>query len=209
MVNGYRLAREKSPLGSPGKLALGGNGWIFGYDNDYVNHHFYGVTIETWNKAKDAWFSAENYRVISECQIYDHSEFAEKTEAMCDAITGRGANKENEMLPWLIEHGFILCRNHILTANFPVFHKDVFAQICDMLKPITEIIATCMVEISDKAENILKNHVPATVRTRCGDIAKIHHRLDVAAFLLENLISNRKLTLPTEKTPLCVWGVRV
>ena len=46
-INGYILARKKSPLGNPNTLALGCHGWIFGYDNDYANHHFYGVTMET------------------------------------------------------------------------------------------------------------------------------------------------------------------
>lgn len=74
-VKGYILAGEKSLLRNPNKLALGCHGWIFGYDNDYANHHFHGVTMETWNKSGTAWFSAENYRVIKQAQIYDHYDF--------------------------------------------------------------------------------------------------------------------------------------
>lgn len=50
---------------------------------------------------------------------------------------------------------------------------------------------------------------PATLKSQCGDIAKLHHRLDVAAFLLENLINENKLIVPNERVPLCVWGVKM
>ena len=66
-----------------------------------------------------------------------------------------------------------------------------------------------MLAVSDAAERVLKEHVPAALKAQCGDIAKIHHRLDAAAFLMEAWIADGKLTLPSEKTPLCVWGVRM
>ena len=61
---------------------------------------------------------------------------------------------------------------------------------------------------SDKAEKILAEHAPASLKEQCGDIAKIHHRLDVAALLIEELIKENKLIVPNEKTPLCIWGVK-
>jgi len=66
-----------------------------------------------------------------------------------------------------------------------------------------------MIMISDKAEKRLTEHAPAAVKDQCGDVAKIHYRLDVAAFLMEKLIEDKKLTVPTEQVPLCVWGVRM
>ena len=77
----FLKAKRTDPLGIPNKLALGGNGWIFGYDNDYVNHHFNGVAGEAWNKSGTACFSAENYKVIEKAQIYDHYDFVNKAEA--------------------------------------------------------------------------------------------------------------------------------
>ena len=65
-----------------------------------------------------------------------------------------------------------------------------------------------MIDISDKAEKILAEHAPVALKDQCGDIAKIHHRLDVAAFLMEELIKENKLIVPNEKTPLCIWGVK-
>ncbi len=205
---GYLLAREKSPLGAPNKLALGGNGWIFGYDNDYVNHHFNGVAGESWNKSNTAWFSVENYKIINKVQLYKHYDMINKAEAMCDAILGNDANKENPALPWLIENKFIICENNKLSANFIVFEHDIFEKVTCILSDIIEEVANCMIDISNQAEKILAEHAPASLKEQCGDIAKIHHRLDVAAFLLEELIKENKLIVPNEKIPLCIWGVR-
>lgn len=207
-VKGYQLARQKSPLGEPKALGLGGYGWVFGYDNDYANHHFHGVTMETWNRDGMAWFSAENYRVIKQAQLYDHYDFYNKTEAVCDAILNREPDRSNPMLPWLMEQNFICCNNNVLSANFPVFDKSAFEDVCQLLSDVIKEIVDCMIGISDKAEKILSEHAPNSVRDQCGDIAKIHHRLDVAAFLLENMIENKMLTVPDEKVPLCMWGVR-
>ena len=207
-VKSYILARKKSPHGNPNSLPLGCNGWIFGYDNDYANHHFHGVTMETWNKNGTAWYSAENYRVIKSAQMYDHYDFRNKSEALCDAILEKDANKDNPALPWLIENKFILCENNKVSANFIVFDRDIFDKVTCILSDIIEEVANCMIDISNKAEKILAEHAPASLKEQCGDIAKIHHRLDVAAFLIEELIKENKLIVPNIKTPLCVWGVK-
>ncbi len=207
-VKGYILARKKSPIGNPNQLPLGCRGWIFGYDNDYANHHFHGVTMENWNKSETAWFSAENYKVIERAQLWEHRDFRNKSEAMCDAILGREVNEENPTIPWLIEHKFISCKDNKLSANFPVFDNDGVEKLSSMLGEVSEEVANCMIDISNKAEKILAEHAPASVKDQCGEIAKIHHRLDVTAFLLEYLVEQKKLIVPNEEMPLCVWGVR-
>lgn len=208
MVEGWTAAGEHSPLGKAPKLPLGGYGWVFGYDNNYENHHFKGISMRTENKDGTAWFSAENYRVIVRYQLYSHEHFDKKAEAMCDAVLGKPADTENEMLPELIENGFILCKDGILSANFPVFKKPVFDKLPRLLRPIVEMVSECMIEISEKAASILAEHAPASVRSQCADIAKIHHRLDVMAFLFEKMVENRKLMVPKEKTNLCIFGVK-
>ena len=208
MVNAFQKAKEKSPLGKMPKLALGGNGWIFGCDNDYVNYHFHGVTMETWNVAGTAWFSAENYSVIERCQRYSHNNFGERAEAMCAAVLNGEADRDSEVLPELIEKRFVTCTDGELSANFPVFSAETYKKVQALVAPITELVCDCMIAISDKAEKMLTEHAPAAVKSQCGDVAKIHHRLDVAAFLMEKMIEDRKLTVPTEQVPLAVWGVR-
>ena len=89
-----------------------------------------------------------------------------------------------------------------------MFRKEVFEKLSETLEPIAQQVADCMIQISRLAEKILAEHTPPSVREQCAPIAKIYHRLDVAAFLLEALIEDGSLTLPAEKTPLCIWGVR-
>ena len=59
-----------------------------------------------------------------------------------------------------------------------------------------------MIDISNQAAKILAEHTPALLKEQCGDIAKIHHRIDVAAFLMEKLIKENKLTVPHDKKPI-------
>ena len=86
---------------------------------------------------------------------------------MCDAVLERAEAGENEEQSWLVENGFVLCKDGILSANFPVFRSDVFAEVCALLAPISETAAVCMLEISDEAERVLKEHVPSTVKSKC------------------------------------------
>lgn len=209
MVKGYEKADGKSPIGPPQELAFGSKGWIFGYDNDLVNHHFNGVTMESWNKAKTAWFSAENYRAVEKCQLLSHSNFEKMIEVVCDGILGNPPDKENPRLPDLIEEGIVSSKDGVLSANFPVFSQEVFEEICRLLTPVSEAVADCMIVISDQAEKMLAEHTPVALKDVCADIAKIHHRLDVTAFLMEELIASGKLVVPDVKTPLCIWGVRI
>ena len=88
------------------------------------------------------------------------------------------------------------------------FKRDIFDEVTCILSDIIEDVANCMIDISDKAEKILAEHAPASLKGQCGDIAKIHHRLDVAAFLMEELIKENKLIVANEKASLCIWGVK-
>lgn len=208
MVQGYSLARDKSPIGNAPKLPLGSYGWIWGHDNNYKNLRFLGVCMEVWNKECSAWFSAENYSIIERAQRFEHTQFSKKAEAMCDAILERTPDKDNETLPWLIENKFISSDGERLKANFPVFDTDSYNKVCEIIKDMSEIVADCMIKISNQAADILSEHAPKSVKDQCGVIAKIHHRMAVAAILMENLIENKRLLIPDEKIPLCVWGVR-
>lgn len=207
-VNGFGRSNYLSPYGDGRELPLGGHGWIWGHDNDYKNSHFQGITMHTPNSAGTAWFSSENYKVILSCQLYDHSYFSQRAEAVCDAILEKEADKNNPTLPWLIERRFIFSENGKLTANFPVFTESAYDRILDYLEPATARVADCMIDISDRATKILEKSAPAAVKEQCATIAKIHHCLDVAAIILERLIADGKLYLPKEETPLCMWGVK-
>ena len=211
MVRGFELTTDISPYGEPRPLKLGGNGWIYGHDNDYAHMRYMGVSMHTENNEGTAWFSAENYNVIRSCQYYDHWMFVEKTAAMCDAILENKADERNPSLPYLLDsaNNFISCQGGRLSANFPVFTEEVYNKLTEeILAPVYRKIAEMMIKISDLCTEIMKDHAPASVRDQCATIAKIHHRLDVGAILLEKLIADGSLTLPKEKVPLCIFGVK-
>lgn len=52
-------------------LSNGSYGFVFGYDNDYQNHHFHGLYGHCENHDHTAYFSVENYRIIEKCQLWE------------------------------------------------------------------------------------------------------------------------------------------
>ncbi len=208
LMNGNSRAGELAPISPPQKLPLGGEGWLYGIDNNFENIKFCGIAGHANNAANTARFSAVNYCVLSSAQHFEHRNFLAKIEGMCDAILEKAPDPANETLPYLIENGFIRSNAGKLSANFPVFSQDVFDTLTALLSPISEMVAKSMVEISNKAEPILAATAPSRLRGQCKDLTKIIHRLDIAAYIMEALIEAGRLTVPTEKTPLCIYGVR-
>ncbi len=211
LYRGYGMSCYKSPTSDPPALPLGGNGFLFGYDNDYENHHFCGITGHTSNRERTAWFAAMNYRVAISCQRYDHFRFREKGTVMCDAILGRPSKEDPEVIAMLIRDHMIESRDGVLHPLFPVFTEESIWQLEEMMIPLRDKIGDFMISISDKAEALLRQYVPGDLTaTLCGvsDIAKIHHRLDVMAFVLEAMVGRGLLTVPEKPTNLTIYGVK-
>lgn len=206
MMQGYYLANETSPMGEPKKWPLGGCGFLHGLDNNYTYRHFNDICTD---KNAAAWFTAVNYTVIEPCQRYLYEKFDRRTEAMCAAIRGEKADERNDTIPELIAGGFIRCTDGVLKARFPVFDESTFSAVTALLKGMIERVSALMIEISDMGEKLLREYVPDSVKDQCGDIAKIYHRLNTMAFLMESLVSDGKLTVPHEPTPLGVYGVKI
>ena len=206
MMQGYYLANETSPMGEPKKWPLGGCGFLHGLDNNYTYRHFSDICTD---KNAAAWFTAVNYTVIEPCQKYLYEKFDRRTEAMCAAMRGEKADERNDTIPELIAGGFIRCTDGVLKARFPVFDESTFSVVTALLKGMIERVSALMIEISDMGEKLLREYVPDSVKDQCGDIAKIHHRLNTMAFLMESLVADGKLTVPHEPTPLGVYGVKV
>ncbi len=207
-MNGCEKAHILSPIGQPQKLELGGNGWVYGFDNNYKNVKFCGIAGKANNAANTAYFSAENYCALLDVQNFVHRNFEAKIEGMCDAILEKSPNLSNETLPDLIENNFIISKDNKLSANFPVFEQKVFDELLELLMPVSDMVAECMIKVSDKGEAMLSATVPSHLRGQCKDIAKIEPRLNTAAYLMESLIEMGVLTMPKEKIPLCVYGVK-
>ncbi len=209
MVNAFQKAKEKSPLGEMPKLALGGNGWIFGNDNDYKYYHFTGICMHTQPEDDDrAWFSAENYSVIKSCQHYSHLNFRDRMRLMISAIFNEEISGNNPALAESLKNGEISAIDGRLVANFPVFTSESYEKLLELLAPASRIVCDCMIEISERAAKILESHVPASVRSQCDAIAKIHHRLDVMALLIEDMVDSGTLIVPDHRVPLCIFAVK-
>ena len=100
-------------------------------------------------------------------------------------------------------------RTEAMCAAILVFDESTFSAVTALLKGMTEKVSALMIETSDMGEKLLREYVPDSVKDQCGDIAKIYHRLNTMAFLMESLVADGKLTVPHEPTPLGVYGVKV
>ncbi len=160
-----------------------------------------------------SWFSAENYRAIVNCQLWDHWRFTEKSRLMVRAIDEKCADdlseNEQEQLEILIDGGFITVDGGVMKIKFPVFSEDAYNKLTEnLLKPAIEKVAAMMTDVSDICEKILVAHAPASVRDQCGAVAKINHRPESGAILLEELIARGNLALPAGEVPMCTFGVK-
>ncbi len=209
LLEGWSLAGKRSPLGEAKPLKLGGNGWLFGYDNDYKNGHFLGITMHSEPEDDSrAWFSAENYLALKDCGVWSHSRFADRVKLTVKAIMGDPVDDRNPALASSLANGDISCIDGCLKANFAVFSEDSLAAICRLLAPVSELVCEAMLDYAAKAAELLASHVPAAVRSQCDDIVKIHCRMDVMALLLEELLASGLLAKPTARVPAMMFGVR-
>lgn len=202
-----KLGKEK--YGSYPPLSNGSYGFVFGYDNEYVNHHFHGIYGRCNDPENHSWFSVENYRILEKCQHFIPYKWNKTIQAMNDAILQKPADEENEQIIELIHNNFISCKDGILYANFPVFESSVFdITLKELLAPLTDIAADCMEKTCDIAADTLKDYVPVKLKDKVGQLTHIHHQMDVMAFIVETMVEREQLTVPEEKANLCIFGVK-
>lgn len=199
------LGREK--YGEYPPLSNGSFGFVYGYDNDYANHHFNGIYGHCENDEKTAWVSVENYRIIEACQNWQPHKWEDTMRAMTDATLFKKADENNEQLIRLINEGVISSDNGKLSPNFPVFTEEVFHQIQEVLAPMTCEACSCMAHICDIAEEMLKDYVPKALKDRCGQLARINYQMDVMALIMETMVGNGQLSIPDKEVNLCMFGV--
>lgn len=190
-------------------LSNGSCGFVFGYDNDYQNHHFHGIYGHCENKDHTAYFSVENYQMIAACQLWEPGNWDQSVEAMCDAILEKPADPNNDMLIKLIRQGFISSHNGKLSAEFPVFPADMFdSTIWQLLKPLAEDVCDCILKICDIAGKSLKNFIPKFLLEQGRQLAFIHYQMESIAFIMETMAERNWLILPDNHEKLCVFGVK-
>ena len=202
-------SKGRERFGDYPPLSNGSYGFVFGYDNDYQNHHFHGIYGYCENNDHTAYFSAENYRVIEKCQFWEPVNWNLSVQAMCDAILEKAADPNNEMLIKLIDEGFISSHDGKLSAEFPVFSSDMMDNtIWQILKPLAEDVCGCMSNVCDLAAQTLKKFIPKALLNQSDQLAFIHHQMDVMAFIIETMVERNWLVIPEENEKLCLFGVK-
>ena len=201
------IGRER--FGDYPLLSNGSYGFVFGYDNDYQNHHFHGLYGHCENSDHTAYFSAENYRFLGESQFWKPVNWNESVEAMCDAILEKSADPDSDMLIKQIRDGFIASRDGKLSAEFPVFSSDMLdGTIWPILKPLAEEVCECMIQVCDLAAQTLRDFIPKALVEQGEQLASIHHQMDVMALIMETMVERNWLAMPKGNEKLCVFGVK-
>lgn len=195
-------------FGSYPLLSNGVHGFIFGYDTDYLNHHFNGIYGCCKSGDIPAWFSAVNYRFIEHVQKWQSGPNWEKSiGALLDAALFKNADVNNDEIVRYISEGYISSADGKLSPNFPVFTKGVFGQVEKLLATCIDIAVDYLVKICDIAADTLKDYVPKALKDKCAQLAYIHHQADGIAFIAETMAANGSLVIPAAKTNLCMFGV--
>jgi len=131
----------------------------------------------------------------------------DRARVMKDAILQNKADETNELLPVMIEEGYVYCENGIVYPNFCVFDKENYKAICELLLPISKYTKSYMEQIFEKAAIELVKVTPNFVKDQCKNIAQLHYSSGVMGFVVNELIGNGSLTVPKEKTNLAIWGI--
>ena len=209
-VNAFWKAKQAAPYGAAKPLSLGGNGFIWGHDNDYKSLRLHGVSLKCPSNDGKCWFSTVNYNVFRECGIWDHAHWKDNYALTLAAI-------ENKQLPSVPEEsvnaalieGFVKLENGVLAPSFPVFDQTVYDRITGILEPVIANVCKAILGYSEKASDLLADHCPTSVKDQCRTIAAINYRLDAVGALFETLVEKGQITVPNEKKPLGIWGVRI
>jgi len=94
-----------------------------------------------------------------------------------------------------------------LSPNFPVFSENVMEEVKDILAPVSHDVCECMEQICGIAAETLKDYVPKALKDKCGQLAWIHHQMDVMAFIVETMVAREQLMIPAGKANPCMFGV--
>lgn len=209
-VNAFLKANKEAPYGDVKPLPLGGNGFIWGHDNDYKSVRFLGVSLKCTADDGKCWFSTSNYKVFSKCGVWSHAHWMDNYALTVAAIDKKPLpDVPEKVLKEALAEGFIKLEKGIPTPNFPVFEQAVYDRIVGKLDPVIAEATKAILDYSGKAAELLSDHCPASVKDQCPAIAAINYRLDAVGALFETLVEKGLVTVPNEKKTLGIWGVRV
>lgn len=199
---------QRKRFGPYPKLNANAWGYIYGHDNDYIFTYFQGIYGQCGNGEGTAWYSAVNYNAITACQLWHGSGQCE-TQILCDAILrAQISNQDQETVARLVREGMVTMDDGRLKANFPTFSSQQHHRMCQELKEIIDATMVCMDQICTMTTTICKKHTPKHLQDRCERMSYVFHQADAMGIIVEKLVADGFLTVPEEKTNLCVFGVR-
>lgn len=188
-------------------LSNGSFGFVYGYDNDYAYHHFNGIYGHCENKAKTAEFTAVNYRIIERCQKYQPTNWFAEIETICNAILNKSVSKTDDIAVKLIMDGYIKISENDIIPQFPIFNKSVLTKLLQEFENDIDDITECINGICKTAAKELKKYTPKNLQDKCEQLSFIHHQMDVIALIIEEMVNGGFLTIPNDRTNLCIYGI--
>lgn len=206
MLKADNDGREK--YGEYPPLSNGSCGFLFGYDNDYANHHFNGIYGQMENREETAYVSVENYRVIANIQKLDITDWHGTISALTGAVLGERADESSSIQIRMIQEGFVKVENGRLAANFAVFTEDMLKnEILPLLAPAVNEAYNCTGEICGIAQKLLIPRTPKPLQAKCGQLSRIRYQMDVMAFIVEASLEKGYLKSPSKSFKPAMFGV--
>lgn len=205
-----RTAIVEKSFGNLPPLANGSYGFVTGHDNNYENLPCNGYYGQLNNKNNSAFVSVQNFKIIKNVQWW-HSDknFENSVEALCDAVLFNNADENNVEFLRMVEKGFINLKSGKLSPAFPVFSKETFDAIQEIVTPLSKIAIEIMNEICPNVSKMLQKEVPLSLRKHCLLFVNYFYQLTVICIIIESLVEIGYLTVPEKRTNLCMFGVQM
>ncbi|MCM1577197.1 MAG: sigma-70 family RNA polymerase sigma factor [Ruminococcus sp.] len=189
-------------------LSNGSCGYLFGYDNDYANHHFNGIYGRMEDLDGTCYVSVVNYRAIENVQKLTAEKWRETAAALTGAAKGGKADENSDVQLKLAEEGYITVTDGRLTANFCVFPEKLLQEeILPLLDEAVTETFTCTEKVCAEAENMLLPLTPSPLQAKCGALTRIRYQLDVMAFIVESCLEEGYLQMPEKESKPAMFGV--
>jgi len=199
--------RTQERLGHYPRLSATTQGFIYGHESNYSPSYFCGIYGRCDNQDHTAWFSAVNYNVIRACQQWRGGSL-ERFETLCNSVLRVPVSDQNkDMVSQLVSEEFITVSDGKTKANFPVFTSRDRYFMQKQLQAISDLTAECMEKICGMAYGILKKHTPKHLHDRCEHLCYVRHQADAMGIIMEKIVNDNYLTVPTQRTNLCMFGV--
>lgn len=185
-------------------LSNGSYGMVYAHDTE-ENKFFDGMYGWCNNQENTASFTAYNFKFLREYQQFEVSDFYKTVETLCDVILKKDI--ENEILFDLIENKIVTSKDGNLNANFPIFSRNDFEKIQQIIENDCEEFYKALSECYKLSFEIFKKHKPNGLGNRFDKISYVYGSLDAVSLIFESLLNDKVVKLIPENRNVCMFGV--